>query len=387
MFKQKILFLTICITFSLIFLGVTITPSYSIQNEKLLYWHYNDAKWWSEGKISDEKFQKSLIVLLESNTDLSQNNSEDLSIPTWYSNSAQWFSENKITSDVYVSAITFLYDENLLKIPTSSIIDTNMEYSSKNIPLIQTFEKNVDLFSASLFTKDVLIFNDGSTKYLDVQFDFVPENSETYESLINSSNSVVVIPTFTFTAYTEPGFYTFYRGDCDQEFHGVLFRDDDCLTTPINYNKPVDFTASTLGLNILHLLDYPLITDIDVDKNPEILQNYDKVILLHNEYVTKQMFDAITSHPNVVYLYPNALYAEIDVNYDDDTISLIRGHNYPDPLIRNGFDWIYDNSLLEYNLECVDWKFEPIPNGHMLNCYPEYAMYSDELLLKTLNEL
>ena len=144
MFKQKILFLTICITFSLIFLGVTITPSYSIQNEKLLYWHYNDGKWWSEGKISDEKFQKSLIVLLESNTDLSQNNSEDLSIPTWFSNSAQWFSENKITSDVYVSAITFLYDENLLKISTSSIIDTNMEYSSKNIPLIQTFEKNVD---------------------------------------------------------------------------------------------------------------------------------------------------------------------------------------------------------------------------------------------------
>ena len=81
--------------------------SYSIQNEKLLYWHYNDAKWWSEGKISDEKFQKSLIVLLESNTDLSQNNSEDLSIPTWFSNSAQWFSENKNESktDIFLDAI------------------------------------------------------------------------------------------------------------------------------------------------------------------------------------------------------------------------------------------------------------------------------------------
>ena len=378
MFKQKILFLSICITFSLILLGVTTTPSYSIQNEKLLYWHYNDAKWWSEGKISDEKFQKSLIVLLESNTDLSQNNSEDLSIPTWFSNSAQWFSENKITSDVYVSAITFLYDENLLKIPTSSIIDTNMEYSSKNIPLIQTFEKNVDLFSASLFTKDVLILNDGSTKYLDVQFDFVPENSETYESLINSSNSVVVIPTFTFTAYTEPGFYTYYRGECDES----------CLTIPINYNKPVDFTASTLGLNILHLLDYPLITDIDVDKNPEILENYDKVILLHNEYLTKTMFDSIIEHPNVVYLYPNALYAEVEIDYEANTMTLIRGHDYPpENPVSNGFDWEHDNSILEYDFECTEWKFEPIPNGHMLNCYPEYAMYSDELLLKTLNEL
>ena len=371
----------------MIFFAANTLPSHSVNDENLLYWHYNDAKWWSEGKISDEKFQKSLIILLETKTNLSQNMSDEFSIPTWFSNTAKWFSENKISSDVYVDAITFLYDENVLRVQNSSIIDTNLEYASTNIPLIQTFEKNVNLFSASLFTKDVLISNDGSSKYVDVQFGFVPENLEIYEPLINSSNSVVVLPTFTFTAYTEPGFYTFYRGDCDQEFHGVLFRGDDCLTAPINYNKPIDFTASTLGLNILHLLDYPLITDLDVDKNPEILKNYDKIILLHNEYVTKEMFDAITSHPNVVYLYPNALYAEITVNYDDDTISLIRGHNYPEPTIRNGFDWIYDNSLLEYNLECVDWKFEPIPNGHMLNCYPEYAMYSDELLLKTLNEL
>ena len=40
--------------------------------------------------------------------------------------------------------------------------------------------------------------------------------------------------------------------------------------------------------------------------------------MLHNEYVTRPMFDAITSHPNVIYLYPNALYAEIEVNYIDE---------------------------------------------------------------------
>ena len=57
--------------------------------------------------------------------------------------------------------------------------------------------------------------------------------------------------------------------------------------------------------------------------------------MLHNEYVTRTMFDAITSHPNVVYLSPNALYAEIEVDYDNDTITLIRGHNYPQPEIKN----------------------------------------------------
>ena len=387
MFKHNVSFLIVCVSFSLIFLVAITIPSYSSNTENISYWHYNDAKWWSEGKITDKKFQKSLIVLLKTHTDFSQNAFDESSIPTWFSYTAKWFSENKITHDVYVSAITFLYDENLLKLSNSSIVNTSLEYSSKNIPLIQTFEKNVDLFSASLLDKDIVIYNDRSTRFMDVQFEFVPENLEIYEPLINSKNSVVIVPTFTFTAYTEPGFYTFYRGDCDQEFHGTIFRDDDCLTVPINYDKPIEFTASTLGLNILHLLDYPLISDVDVDKNPEILLNYEKIIVLHNEYVTEKMFNAITSHPNVVYLYPNALYAEISVNYNDDTISLIRGHNYPEVTIRNGFDWIYDNSHHEYNLECVDWKFESIPNGHMLNCYPEYAMYSDELLLKTLNEL
>ena len=114
-----------------------------------------------------------------------------------------------------------------------------------------------------------------------------------------------------------------------------------------------------------------MITDVDVDKNPDILQNYEKIILLHNEYVTKKQFDAVTNHPNVVYLYPNALYAEVETNYEDSTITLKRGHNYPENSIRNGFDWKYDNSPMEYDTDCNEWKFDRIDNGWMLNCYPE----------------
>ena len=86
------------------------------------------------------------------------------------------------------------------------------------------------------------------------------------------------------------------------------------------------------------MLNYEIITDITIHQNPEILLEYEKIILLHNEYVTSTQFDAITSHPNVIYLYPNALYAEIGFDEELWEISLIRGHNYPDPLIRNGFD-------------------------------------------------
>ena len=128
----------------------------------------------------------------------------------------------------------------------------------------------------------------------------------------------------------------------------------------------------------LTLLGYATITDIDIDKNPSILQQFDKVIMLHNEYVTRAMFDAITNHPNVIYLYPNALYAEIEVNYIDETITLIRGHNYPEPEISNGFDWTFDNTHpYEYDSQCFNMEVYQIKNGWMTNCYPENFFMGD----------
>ena len=75
-----------------------------------------------------------------------------------------------------------------------------------------------------------------------------------------------------------------------------------------------------------------------------MLKNYDTVILLHNEYVTKSMCDTITNHNKVIYLYPNALYAEIETNYEENTITLVKGHGFPEEEIKNGYDWKFDNT-------------------------------------------
>ena len=100
------------------------------------------------------------------------------------------------------------------------------------------------------------------------------------------------------------------------------------------------------------------------------------------------MFDAITSHNNVVYLYPNALYAEISVDYEENTITLLRGHGFPDPSISNGFDWEFDNTHpFEYDTSCKNWEFYPISNGYMLNCYPEFIIYKNVLLLEFIKNL
>ena len=269
--------------------------------------------------------------------------------------------------------------------------DENLEIS-EDVEIVQyeepgkLIQTNVpSLFKVMAYENDFEIIN-GEKIWRDVYYELDESNMMIYDDLKNNKKSAVVFPIFTAAAYSEPGFYTFYRGECDQEFHGVLFRDDDCLTVKLEEEYSPLFTSSANGVQVLNLLDYEIITDITIHQNPEILLQYEKIILLHNEYVTSIQFDAIISHPNVIYLYPNALYAEIDFDEDLWEISLIRGHNYPDPLIRNGFDWKFDNSLEEYDVTCEDMKFSKIDNGWMLNCYPENILHKSKELLKQIRE-
>ena len=136
----------------------------------------------------------------------------------------------------------------------------------------------------------------------------------------------------------------------------------------------------------MNLLGYKFNSDIDLDKNPDGLKKYDKVILMHNEYVTKAEFDAITNHPKVLYLHPNALYAEVTTDYQKNTITLVRGHGYPEENISNGFEWEFDNSELEYDTNCDDWEFYEIANGMMLNCYPDEIIHNNKEILKMIKD-
>ena len=234
------------------------------------------------------------------------------------------------------------------------------------------------IFDIYGFDKDFQII-DGKQIMTHPEFRLNPENEKLYQQLSNDSedNTVVIYPIFTASAYDEPGFYTYFRNECDET----------CLTIKINDGYTLNSVSSGNGFQVLKLLDYEIISDIDVDTNPDILKKYDKVILLHNEYVTKNEFDAIIDHPKVIYLYPNALYAEVKVDYLSNSIILQKGHNYPNSQITNGFDWEFDNSPLEYDLSCKDMTFRIIPNGYMLNCYPENKIHQSEVLLRMIKDL
>ena len=239
----------------------------------------------------------------------------------------------------------------------------------------QTVDIPVD---KALFKLGFHFESDGKTlKTIDVAFK--PELTDFYHKVgfvTKSQNVVVVYPIFTQAAYSPKGFYDYYKGKCDTS----------CLTIPIPDQVVPYYSASEGATIVLSMLNYSFISDIDIDRDPGILKKYDKVILLHSEYVTRKEYHAIVLHPNVVYLYPNALYAQVNVDYDKGTITLVRGHGYPSHDIRNGFHWKFDNSRFEFDVNCKNWKFYGINNGKMLNCYPDYKVFTDANLLNEIRK-
>jgi len=265
------------------------------------------------------------------------------------------------------------------------IMDDSEEISENPVSVYEIPNKKLVL-SSYLF--DIIVPESGFYRILEnpeylkyMSTDIVPreEHRALYSQIglfSEPQNVVVVFPKFTEAAYSQPGFYNYFRGECDEQ----------CLTVTIG-DYPPHYTASKNGFKVLRALGYDSIDDVTLAKNPEILESFDKVIMLHNEYVTREMFDAVTNHPNVVYLYPNALFAEVEYDEENNSITLIRGHAYPTPEIDNGFDWEYDNTRpAEYDTDCKEWEFIEIPNGRMLNCYPEIFILKSDSLLRMLKE-
>ena len=70
-------------------------------------------------------------------------------------------------------------------------------------------------------------------------------------------------------------------------------------------------------------------------------------------------------------------------------MTLIRGHNYPQPEIKNGFDYAIEEQFhkYEYDDECFDWKYSKFENGYALNCYPDAGIWEKPSILVELQSL
>ena len=395
--------IVLIILFSLIGSNIFILNSSAQEETKIPNWIKNVAGWWADDEISEKEFLTGIEYFINNNiislpfmpcgmaaaTAALDPTLEEKLIPDWVKNVAGWWATDKIEDADFTNGLEYLIKKDILGVDNtkmkSKVPIKDVMFSSNWI-----VDKDKLVFIASSFFEIyglngdcVISADDGMSKWKSTTLGLNPNKMDMYNKIAlwdDPQNAVVVYPYFTYSAYQPQGFYDYYRGDCDS-----------CTTTKLA--PPISqYTSSGQAHQALTMLGYSSITDIDIDKDPNILQQFDKVIMLHNEYVTRAMFDAITSHPNVIYLYPNALYAEIEVNYTDETITLIRGHNYPEQEISNGFDWQFDNTHpYEYDSTCLGMEFYRTSDGWMTNCYPEnlFLANTEQLfnILKLIKDL
>jgi len=372
--------IVLILSFSLIGSGILV-PNSSAQDAQIPGWIKNVAGWWASGDISENEFLTGIEYLINNNIISlhsiscnekieSQTTSSAEMIPDWIKNNASWWSDNLIDDIDFINGLQYLIKHKIIKIDNKKILG---QVPLEDIRFSPSWQVNKDdlVFVRSSFFElygayGNCMVDGGNQVWSSLMLGLNPNKLDMYNEVAvwnDPQKTAVVYPYFTYVAYNEPGFYTYYRGDCDS-----------CTTTKFAPSSLLnnEYVTSGLGHQALTLLGYTALSDEEIDMNPSILQQFDKVIMLHNEYVTRTMFDAITNHPNVFYLYPNALYAEIEVDYIDETITLIRGHNYPEPEIINGFDWEFDNTHpYEYDSLCLELEIYEIENGRMTNCYPE----------------
>ena len=144
--------------------------------------------------------------------------------------------------------------------------------------VVEVFWNN-SLFRIFVNENDWIIV-DGKTIPIKANFALNDQLQDTYNDVgvyDLEKKPAVIIPIFTASAYGSNGFYDFFRERCNES----------CLTTKI-LRDDYDFKSSANAIQILDLLDYEMISDEQVDKDPNILKNYDKISYFIMNMLQKQ---------------------------------------------------------------------------------------------------
>ena len=224
---------------------------------------------------------------------------------------------------------------------------------------------------------------------------FTPEELDKY--YMKNDQILVITPLLTANAYRDNGFYWYYNGTCDTK----------CLTIDIDRDTPWHFPGTERAVTRFEALGANMVTDFDLINNTKLLSLYHTIVVLHSEYVTQDIYDALQKHTNVFYMYPNALYAKVDVYRNPDRqsitdpttglvkyhpitgvarMTLVKGHNYPYEDVKNGFNWKYDNSAEEYKM-CDKYEWRNITNGYQMTCWPQRILIDDHSIFGIIKGL
>lgn len=92
----------------------------SVTQLQIPTWIKNNAKWWSDGKISDSDFVQGIQYLIkQGRTKIPETTSgigSSQQIPAWIKSNAGWWADGKISDSDFVSGIQYLISNGIMKI-------------------------------------------------------------------------------------------------------------------------------------------------------------------------------------------------------------------------------------------------------------------------------
>lgn len=109
-------------------------------------WVKNNAKWWSEGQISDGDFIKGIQYMIQEKiiviSNLSQSKGVENTVPQWIKTNAGWWADGRITQDDFVKGLQYLVERGIIVVDTSN-------HEQKNVDL-EWFDRYVKKISQTV---------------------------------------------------------------------------------------------------------------------------------------------------------------------------------------------------------------------------------------------
>ena len=213
--------------------------------------------------------------------------------------------------------------------------------------------------------------------------DFDTDSIEfSYDYLNNSTESIIMVyPSYTYWANELNSLADI--GDEDWCYECESFTRAHELFTVHNGG------FSSVGGSVGRIGDqyFTYVTDYYLEHNGTSIkmEDYDKVILMRNSYVTDNFRNMVLNHTNVVYMFPDALTKEVTTNSTytkaprDSQITMTYVDDI-EPLHPMAHEWADDN-------RCEEWEFIKVINGYMMNCTPDVAIINNHDMILTMRDI
>lgn len=119
---------------ALVVIGFALNHAYA---DSIPSWVTKNAKWWSEGTITDTEFVKSIQYLMQNDivkipASQDKNVAKSDHIPKWVKNNAGWWADNSISTSEFVSGLQYLVDSGIVQVSTSDSTDGSLNSNSSD---------------------------------------------------------------------------------------------------------------------------------------------------------------------------------------------------------------------------------------------------------------